>query len=131
MRYSKCRLQLQLIDNIQMFPVKYFERLKKIVYHTFRESILPYLPDSAFTKCFDSSIGRPTKDIKSILGLFLLQVMLDLTDIETVEAFSLATPSVMLLIFQEMNTFQKGPTTIIAQGSSAKAENCSNPSCAT
>jgi len=57
MRYSKCRLQLPLIENIQMFPVKHFERLKKTVYHTFRESILPYLPDSVFAKCFDSSIG--------------------------------------------------------------------------
>jgi len=88
MQYSKCRLHLPLIENIQMFSVKHFEYLKITVYHTFRESILPYLPDSVFAKCFDSSIGRPTKDIKSILGLFLLQAMLDLTDIETVEAFT-------------------------------------------
>jgi len=88
MRYSKCRLQLPLIENIQMFHVKHFARLKKTVYHTFIESILSYLPDSVFAKCFDSSIGRPTKDLKSILGLFLLQAMLDLTDIETVEAFT-------------------------------------------
>ena len=131
MRYSKCRLQLPLIENIQMFPVKHYERLKKTVYHTFRESILPYLPDSVFAKCFDSSIGRPTKDLKSILDLFCFRPCSTLSTSKPSRPSPLATPSVILLIFQGMSTFPKGPTTIIAQGSSAKAGNCSNPSCAT
>jgi hypothetical protein len=40
-----------------------------------------------FKKYFSSDQGRPTKDLQSILGLFILQALLDLADAEAVEAY--------------------------------------------
>ena len=40
-----------------------------------------------FDKHFSKHCGRPTKDLQSVLGLFILQALLDLTDREAVESF--------------------------------------------
>jgi hypothetical protein len=40
-----------------------------------------------FARFFLAGNGRPTKDIQSMLGLFLLQALFDLTDDETIEAY--------------------------------------------
>jgi hypothetical protein len=58
------------------------------VYHTFKTDILPILPVKDLSKYFHESIGRKTKDIQSIIGLFIFQAMFDLTDIQAVEAYT-------------------------------------------
>lgn len=55
---------------------------------TFREETLPHLPVNVFTQYFSSDTGRPTKDIQSILGLFIIQAFFDMTDAEAIEAYS-------------------------------------------
>lgn len=54
----------------------------------FRDDILPELPAHKLSKHYDSFRGRPTKELYAMLGLLILQEMLDLTDQEAVEQFS-------------------------------------------
>lgn len=84
----KCRQQHKLVSDIPWLSPRQTKMLSETVYHTFREEILPYLPVDVFAKFFSSENGRPTKDIQSVLGLFILQTLFDLTDAEAVENFS-------------------------------------------
>jgi len=56
----------------------------------FREHIVEDLPVEVFVKFFSDDMGRPTKELSSLMGAVLLQQTLDLSDEETVEqmAFS-------------------------------------------
>jgi hypothetical protein len=54
----------------------------------FRELILPTIPVEEVFKFFNSSFGRPTKELFSTLGALILQQAFDLTDEETVQQFS-------------------------------------------
>lgn len=63
--------------------------LKGSIYHTFRKDILPNIPIHFFAKHFSEEFGRPTKDLQSIVGLFILQALRDMTDLEAVEAYCL------------------------------------------
>ena len=54
----------------------------------FREHILPSIPVDKVTKYFDSSFGRPTKELYSMLGALILQQSFDLTDEETVQQYA-------------------------------------------
>lgn len=54
----------------------------------FREFILPTIPVNEVFKHFNSSFGRPTKELFSSLGALVLQQTFDLTDEETVEQFA-------------------------------------------
>lgn len=54
----------------------------------FREHILPSIPVDKATKYFDSSFGRPTKELYSMLGALILQQSFDLTDEETVQQYA-------------------------------------------
>jgi len=67
LRY-KNRKRLSLIDDTCWLPDKQSNVIKKTVYYTFRQDILPFLPVTMFKKYFCSDFGRPTKDIQSILG---------------------------------------------------------------
>lgn len=51
----------------------------------FREQILPTLPVDVFKKRFHKSFGRPTKDQRTMLGILVLQQMLNLSDMEVIE----------------------------------------------
>lgn len=62
--------------------------LKKSIYHTFRTEIIPNIPVNFFSSHFSADTGRPTKDLQSIVGLFILQALRDMTDLETIEAYS-------------------------------------------
>lgn len=57
----------------------------------FRQYILDKLPVDKLAAVFTEGIGRPTKELHSILGILFLQQMNDLTDEETVDqaAFNL------------------------------------------
>lgn len=87
MFHVKNRMQLQLPINLTRFKDKKHNYLKKTVYHTFRTKFLPYLPVSLYKNHFNSEFGRKTKDIQSILGLFILQALFEMTDKEAQEAF--------------------------------------------
>ena len=76
----KSRAQLQLLDTVPWLSDRHSRMLSESIYHTFREIILPYLPVKLFYKFFSRETGRPTKDIQSMLGLFIIQALLDLTD---------------------------------------------------
>lgn len=54
----------------------------------FREQILPCIPVDAVRKFFDSSFGRPSKELYSKLGALILQQSFDLTDEETVQQYA-------------------------------------------
>jgi len=54
----------------------------------FREFILPTIPVNEVFKHFNSSFGRPTKELFSSLGALILQQAFDLTDEETVQQFA-------------------------------------------
>lgn len=84
----KCRQQHKLISDIPWLSPRQSKMLSGTVYHTFQEEILPYLPVDVFANFFSCDNGRPTKDIQSVLGLFILQPLFDMTDAEAVESFS-------------------------------------------
>lgn len=57
----------------------------------FREEILNNLPVHELAKHFDDGIGRPTKELFTVLGVQILQHMNDLTDEETVDQLAFNT----------------------------------------
>ena len=83
----KNRAQLQLLDTVPWLTDKHSRKLIDSIYHTFREVILQHLPVKLFYKFFSRETGRPTKDIQSMLGLFILQALLDLTDAQAIDSF--------------------------------------------
>ena len=88
MLHAKFRKQKELPLNITNLNDRKYEFLKNSVYHIFRTVILPILPVKIFKKHFNTSIGRKTKDIQSIIGLFIFQAMFDYTDQQSVEAYT-------------------------------------------
>lgn len=85
---SKPRKQKELYDFVPWGTEKQKKLLTSSIYHTFRKEILPNIPISLFYKHFSADCGRPTKDLQSITGLFILQALRDLTDRETIEAYT-------------------------------------------
>jgi len=77
-----------LVEPVTGFSDRKINILRGSVYHFFRENILPSLPVSVFAKYFSADNGRPTKDIQSMIGLFILQALFDMTDSEAIEAYS-------------------------------------------
>ena len=87
MLHAKDRSQLELPINLTNLNDKKYNILKNTVYHVIRRQIIPKVPINLFKKHFHDSWGRKTKDIQSIIGLFFLQAMFDLSDEQTVESF--------------------------------------------
>lgn len=54
----------------------------------FREHILTSIPVHKFGTHFTESVGRPTKELYSMLGALILQQAFDLTDEETVQQYA-------------------------------------------
>jgi hypothetical protein len=75
------------MDFIPWGTEKHHNMLKSSIYYTFRKEILPNIPIHFFTKHFSEEFGRPTKDLQSIIGLFILQALRDMTDLEAIEAY--------------------------------------------
>lgn len=57
----------------------------------FRNEILPALPVAKLAPYFCSNNGRPTKELYTTLGIFILQQTFDFTDIETIEQLAFNT----------------------------------------
>jgi len=88
MFHVKNRMQPYLPMNVTYFNDRKYDYLQKTIYHTFRTVFLPFLPVKIYDKHFDKTIGRKTKDVQSMLGLFILQALFDLKDSEAVEAYT-------------------------------------------
>src|SRR5512142_3203463 len=52
----------------------------------FREQLLKHLPVRELVARFSRQLGRPTKDLSTVIGALILQQLHDLTDAATVEA---------------------------------------------
>lgn len=83
----KDRSRKQMIDFIPWGTKSHHKKLKSTIYHTFRIKILPFLPVDVLSRHFSTEKGRPTKDLQSMLGLFIIQALKDMTDEEAIEAF--------------------------------------------
>lgn len=84
----KNRKQVKLYEDNSWLTKKQHERLSGSVYHTFREFILPDISVKLVSKFFSERHGRPTKDIQSMIGLFILQHTFDMSDDQTIEAYT-------------------------------------------
>jgi hypothetical protein len=54
----------------------------------FQKQILLTLPVDSLASYFNKGMGRPTKELHTVLGVLVLQQTFDLTDMETVEQFA-------------------------------------------
>ncbi|MBN1684705.1 MAG: transposase [Gammaproteobacteria bacterium] len=73
----------------------------------FREQILPFIPVHKVGRHFSDSLGRPTKELYSILGALILQQAFDLTDEETLQQYAFNIQwhySLSLNIYEESDT---------------------------
>lgn len=83
--------QLLLID-----PFDHLGPKRKALLETgwpglFRESLFEKIPVKEIQAKFHTHMGRPTKDLRTVLGVLLLQQMFDLTDDESIRQFSFNT----------------------------------------
>ena len=87
MLYTNKKSLFKCVFFVQFVSDKQKNILVNPLYHTFRTEILSTISISVFHKHFCAHNGRPTKDLQSIIGLFLLQALKDLTDEEAIEAY--------------------------------------------
>lgn len=83
--------QLLLLD-----PYEYLGPKRKALLETswaelFRKYLFEVIPVEAIEAQFHSHMGRPTKDLRTMLGVIILQQMFNLTDEETRHQFSFNT----------------------------------------
>ena len=88
MRNIKNPNQQNLIDPWAHLGKKVRKMLDSSWSGLFRSEILPLLPVAEFSKDFDDTTGRLSKEIHAGLGMVLLQQIHDLTDAETMEAIA-------------------------------------------
>ena len=106
---SKDRRQKELMDFIPWGTERHHKMLKCSICHTFRKDILPNIPIHFFSKHFSEEFGRPTKDLQSIVGLFILQSLRDMTDLEAIEAYCLNDGFRYAWTFLAANTSPNAP----------------------
>ena len=54
----------------------------------FRNDLVHKIPVDEIKKYFHETMGRPTKELRTVLGVLILQQMFDLTDNETMRQFA-------------------------------------------
>ena len=57
----------------------------------FKNHLIDQIPVEEIKACFHKKMGRPTKEIRTMLGVLLLQQMFDLTDDETIRQLAFNT----------------------------------------
>lgn len=87
MIYAKDRSQKELPFNIHGINNVKYEYLENSLYGIFRHNFLSDIPIELLKDSFNTKMGRKTKDIQSIIGLYILQHILDLSDKQAVEGF--------------------------------------------
>ncbi len=85
MLFAKDRKSGYILDHWRFLGPKRRSLLEKSWAGLFRKEILLKLPVEKMKQFFSSYIGRPTKDLFTVLGVLILQQMHDLTDEETVQ----------------------------------------------
>lgn len=80
--------QLKIFDPWAFLSPKRRQMLDESWSGLFQKEILPALPVRAIMPYFDSSFGRPTKELYAVLGIQVLQQTFDLTDQETIYQFA-------------------------------------------
>jgi hypothetical protein len=80
--------QKELFDPWESLSPKRRQRLDRSWPGLFRNEILKELPVDKFVPFFRSDLGRPTKELYTVLGVLVLQETHDLTDEETVDQLS-------------------------------------------
>jgi len=88
MLHIKNPKQMELFDPWAYLGPKRRKRLDQSWAGFFRNDILPVLPVASMAPFFSESFGRPSKELHTILGVLLLQQMLNLTDDETLDQLS-------------------------------------------
>lgn len=83
----KYRTRIEMFEFIQWETKSHHNKLKSSICHTFRKEIISYLNINILSKHFSNNTGRATKDLQSVMGLFIIQALKNLTDEEAVEAF--------------------------------------------
>ena len=78
------RLQELLIDPFGFLGPKRKKLLETGWSGLFRKSLLEEVPVDTIKACFSGITGRPTKELRMVSGVMILQHMFDLTDQETV-----------------------------------------------
>ena len=84
----KNQKQMELFDPWASLSPKRRKILSNSWSGLFQSEILPELPVKELSSHFKNGLGRPTKELYSILGALLLQQQLDLTDEETCNQYS-------------------------------------------
>jgi hypothetical protein len=72
--------QMEIFDPWSFLSPKRREKLDKDWPGLFQEHLLRELPVSEFKSVFRKGMGRPTKELHTVLGILLLQQAMDLTD---------------------------------------------------
>jgi len=80
--------QLEIFDPWAFLSPKRRQMLDESWAGLFQKEILPVLPVRAIMPYFDSSFGRPTKELYTVLGVQVLQQTFDLTDQEAIYQFA-------------------------------------------
>ena len=91
MIHAKEHKQGYLFDPWDYLGLKRRMLMEKSWAGLFREDILNNLPVHELAKHFDDGIGRPTKELFTVLGVQIMQHMNDLTDEETVDQLAFNT----------------------------------------
>lgn len=81
----KSNKQQELFDPWRFLSPKRRQMLDDDWPGLFREHLLDELPVDRLAKCFSEGMGRPTKELHTVLGALLLQQTMDLTDPATIE----------------------------------------------
>lgn len=80
--------QLNIFDPWDFLTPKRRQMLESGWPGLFRKYILPSIPVAKLGKHFNATLGRPTKELFSMLGTLILQQTFDLTDEETVQQYA-------------------------------------------
>ena len=81
---TKDHKTLYMFDPFAHFGPKRKKLLEQSWAKVFRDDILPALPVHILSNHYNEYMGRPTKELFTMLGLMILQQMDDLTDEQTV-----------------------------------------------
>jgi len=85
MIHIKSNKQQELFDPWHFLSPKRRKMLDDDWPGLFREHLLDELPVDRLARCFAEGMGRPTKELHTVLGALLLQQTMDLTDPATIE----------------------------------------------
>jgi hypothetical protein len=85
MIHIKSNKQQELFDPWRYLSPKRRQMLENDWPGLFREHLLDELPVNKLANCFAEGMGRPTKELHTVLGALLLQQTMDLTDPATIE----------------------------------------------